>query len=284
MTRSDAIIEARQLTKVYGNGHEVRALDGVSFVVQRGERVAVMGPSGCGKSTLLHMLGALDRPTSGTVLVAGQDLATVRDVDRFRSRTVGFVFQMHNLIPTLTSLENVEIPMRGQVTSASQRRSRARDLLIQVGLDGRENQFPHQLSGGQRQRVAIARALANSPELILADEPTGNLDSASGEEIMRLLRQLNEEQGATVLVVTHDHHVARTLGRVLTMRDGRIVDDYSVVDEATEDLRELARSSFGARLMGEDVQGLASTGFVRAGKIVPEGQMLAQVLRQLNAQ
>lgn len=284
MTSTEAIIQTQELTKVYGNGQEVRALDGVTLTVRRGERVAVMGPSGCGKSTLLHLLGALDRPTSGTVRVAGQDLAAVRDVDRFRSRTVGFVFQMHNLIPTLTSLENVEMPMRGRAAGASKRHSRARELLIQVGLEGRENYFPHQLSGGQRQRVAIARALANQPELILADEPTGNLDSVSGEEIMRLLRQLNEEQGATLLVVTHDHHVARAMGRVMTMRDGRIVDDYPVVDEATEDLRELARSSFGARLIGDDVQGLESTGFVSCGSITPEGLALAQVLRRLGDQ
>jgi ABC-type lipoprotein export system ATPase subunit len=281
MTSNDTVIEAYELVKVYGDGHQIRALDGVSFSVQRGEMVAVMGPSGCGKSTLLHMLGALDRPTSGSVSVGGQDLRSVHDVDRFRARTVGFIFQMHNLIPTLTAFENVEIPMHGQTIRSKERRNRACELLRLVGLEGREGHFPHQLSGGQRQRVAVARALANRPELILADEPTGNLDSASGEEVMRLLRQLNEEQGTTLLLVTHDHHVARTMRRVMTMRDGRIENDYPVVDEATEDLRELARSSLGTRLPREDVAGLAGTAFVQQGTLTDDARCLAQVLRGL---
>jgi ABC-type lipoprotein export system ATPase subunit len=224
MTSNEAIVQTNELTKVYGNGHEVRALDGVTMTVQRGERVAVMGPSGCGKSTLLHLLSALDRPTSGEVRVAGQVLSTVRDVDRFRSRTVGFVFQMHNLIPTLTSLENVEMPMRGQATSAAERHSRARELLDQVGLKGREGHFPHQLSGGQRQRVAIARALANRPELVLADEPTGNLDSSSGQEILRLFDDLNE-QGKTLIIVTHDPIISHHARRMICLRDGQMESD-----------------------------------------------------------
>jgi ABC-type lipoprotein export system ATPase subunit len=279
MTSDATLIETHELVKVYGDGHEIRALDGVTFSVRRGEMVAVMGPSGCGKSTLLHILGALDRPGAGTVHVAGQDLLAVRDVDRFRSQTVGFVFQMHNLIPTLTAIENVEVPMRGQTVRTAERRRWARELLTLVGMDRREGHFPHQLSGGQRQRVAVARALANRPELVLADEPTGNLDSTSGEEVIRLLRESNQMQGTTLLLVTHDHHVARAMRRVLTMRDGRIVNDYPVVDEATEDLRELAHSSLGTRLMREDAAGLVGTTFVQDGTLTHEGLHLAQVLR-----
>ena len=185
------VVETRNLTKIYGDGDSVRALDGVSLVIHAGEFVAVMGPSGSGKSTLLNLLGALDRPTSGLCRVAGQDLGKVRDLDNFRSKTVGFVFQLHNLIPTLTSIENVEIPMQEDKMSDAARRARAEELLALVGRGDRMHFLPGQLSGGQRQRVAIARALANHPAIILADEPTGNLDSKSTDEIMDLLRKLN---------------------------------------------------------------------------------------------
>ena len=163
------IVETRDLTKVYGDGAEVRALDGVNVRITQGEFVSVMGPSGSGKSTLLHLIGALDRPTSGQVIVAGQDLATVKNLDRFRSQTVGFVFQLHNLIPTLTALENIEIPLYEQRLSARKRRQRARELLELVGLGDRLRHLPSTLSGGERQRVATARSLANEPELVLAD-------------------------------------------------------------------------------------------------------------------
>ncbi len=220
-----AIVEARNLVKVYGDGAEVRALDGLNLRVERGEFVAVMGPSGSGKSTLLHILGALDRPTSGEVWVDGQNLASVRDLDTFRARTVGFVFQMHNLIPTLTARENVEVPMMGQPVGRRERRQRAEELLERVGLKDRMNHLPSQLSGGERQRVAIARALANRPAIILADEPTGNLDSQSGAEVVALLRQLNRDLGTTVILVTHDPTVARRADRILLMRDGRIIGE-----------------------------------------------------------
>jgi ABC-type lipoprotein export system ATPase subunit len=279
----EMLIEVQELTKVYGNGIQLRALDGVSFGVRRGEMVAVMGPSGCGKSTLLNMLGALDRPTSGTVRVAGQDLSTVRDVDRFRARTVGFVFQLHNLIPTLTSLENIEIPLRGQPMSAAERRARAHELLELVGMGDRGRHVPSQLSGGQRQRVAVARALANRPELILADEPTGNLDSVSGEEIIQLLRDLNARHGTTLLLVTHDRHVARAMQRVLSMQDGRIIGDYRIADPLTEDLRELARSYLGERLVNGDVASLRGLPLVEGNQLSPAGQRLAEVLRGLSA-
>ena len=279
----EMLIEVQELTKVYGNGIQLRALDGVSFGVRRGEMVAVMGPSGCGKSTLLNMLGALDRPTSGTVRVAGQDLSTVRDVDRFRARTVGFVFQLHNLIPTLTSLENIEIPLRGQPMSAAERRARAHELLELVGMGDRGRHVPSQLSGGQRQRAAVARALANRPELILADEPTGNLDSVSGEEIIQLLRDLNARHGTTLLLVTHDRHVARAMQRVLSMQDGRIIGDYRIADPLTEDLRELARSYLGERLVNGDVASLRGLPLVEGNQLSPAGQRLAEVLRGLSA-
>lgn len=220
-----AIVEARNLVKVYGDGAEVRALDGLNLRVERGEFVAVMGPSGSGKSTLLHILGALDRPTSGEVWVDGRNLASVRDLDTFRARTVGFVFQMHNLIPTLTARENVEVPMMGQPIGRRERRQRAEELLERVGLKGRMNHLPGQLSGGERQRVAIARALANRPALILADEPTGNLDSQSGAEVITVMRELNRDLGTTVILVTHDPAVARRADRILLMRDGRIIGE-----------------------------------------------------------
>ncbi|OUC06334.1 hypothetical protein RY27_21705, partial [Litorilinea aerophila] len=184
---TERLIETRHLSKVYGSGETaVRALDDVNLTVERGELLAVMGPSGCGKSTLLNMLGALDQPSEGEVWVAGENLARLKDVDTFRARTVGFVFQLHNLLPTLNARENVEVPMVGHVASARERSRRAMHLLELVGLADRADHLPNQLSGGQRQRIAIARALANEPALILADEPTGSLDSQSGEEILAL--------------------------------------------------------------------------------------------------
>jgi len=222
----DWIVVARELVKVYGDGAEVRALNGLTMTVERGEFVAVMGPSGSGKSTLLHILGALDRPTSGEVWVNGQNLARIRDLDTFRARTVGFVFQLHNLIPTLTARENVEVPMMGQPVGRRERRRRAEELLERVGLRDRMNHLPNQMSGGERQRVAIARALANNPALLLADEPTGNLDSQSGAEVVALMRELNRDLGTTI-IVTHDPSVARRADRILLMRDGRIVKEMT---------------------------------------------------------
>ena len=244
------LIRTVNLTKVYGSGENaVRALDGVNLTVQRGELMAVMGPSGCGKSTLLNLLGALDQPTAGEVWVAGENLARLRDVDAFRARTVGFVFQLHNLLPTLSALENVEVPMRGQPVGRRERRERARELLTLVGLPDRMDHLPSQLSGGQRQKVAIARALANRPRLILADEPTGNLDTQSGAEIMALLRRLNQELGTTVIIVTHDSAVAHHTGRILVMRDGRIVHEHAVGTAFEEDLETFLDSTLGRALL-----------------------------------
>jgi ABC-type lipoprotein export system ATPase subunit len=278
-----ALIETQELTKVYGDGEGVLALDSVDMTIHQGEMVAVMGPSGSGKSTLLNMLGGLDQPTSGKVLIDGQDLDKVRNLDVFRAQMVGFVFQLHNLLPTLTAFENVEVPMRGQPIRRGARRARAKELLALVGLADRMHHLPAQLSGGQRQRVAVARALANQPRLVLADEPTGNLDTAAGEEIMRLLADLNESQGTTIIVVTHDRRVARATDRILTMRDGRITDDHSVADPLTEDLRELGRSKLGQRLLTGNVEELAplSETLVRDGRLTPEAECLAGVLREL---
>jgi ABC-type lipoprotein export system ATPase subunit len=279
----DVIVETRDLTMVYGDGEGVRALDGVDMTVREGEMVAVMGPSGSGKSTLLNMIGGLDRPTRGQVLVDGQNLAEVRNLDTFRARTVGFVFQLHNLLPTLTALENIAVPMHGQPIRRGDRKRRAEELLELVGLADRADHLPSQLSGGQRQRVAIARALANEPRLILADEPTGNLDTAAGEEVMQLLARLNKEQGTTIAVVTHDRRVARATGRILTMRDGRITDDHTVADPLTEDLRELGRSPLGQRLIAGDAEQLGplSQVLVRGGELTPEAEGLVEMLREL---
>ena len=246
------IIETQDLTKIYGNGMQIRALDGVNIQIAPGEFVAVMGPSGSGKSTLLNMLGALDRPTTGHVLVGEQDLSAVRDLDSFRARTVGFVFQLHNLIPTLNALENIEVPMIGQPLSPVARRQRAEELLTLVGLRERMHHLPNQLSGGQRQRIAIARSLANKPALVLADEPTGNLDSQSGAEIITLMRRLNRELGTTFGVVTHDLVVARQTDRVLVMHDGKIVNDHRIGSPVEEDLKAFRDSGFGKAIVAGD--------------------------------
>jgi len=247
------VVEAIDLSKIYGDNKtiQVRALDQVSLKIYAREFVAVMGPSGSGKSTLLHLIGALDRPTSGKVLVNGQDISVQHDLDGFRSRTVGFIFQLHNLIPTLTALENVEVPMQGQGLNDRARRARAAELLGLVGLGERVNHLPGQLSGGQRQKVAIARALANHPSIVLADEPTGNLDSTSGDEVMGVLEQLNREQGTTIMLVTHDPNVARRTQRILIMRDGQIVQEDIVGDVYTEDLKVLARSELGRAVLNQ---------------------------------
>ena len=250
---NNIVVETRNLTKVFGDGGAVRALDGVNLIVRHGELLSVMGPSGSGKSTLLHLIGALDRPTDGQILIRGQDLDTVKDLDRFRNEEVGFVFQLHNLIPTLNSVENVEIPLYEQPLSEKKRRQKAAELLELVGLGDRMDHLPSQLSGGQRQKVAIARALVNDPTIVLADEPTGNLDSQSGEAVMVLLRELNQRQGTTIIVVTHDPAVARSTKRIITLHDGRIARDMPLESPYLEDLRELKDSLLGKSLLEGEV-------------------------------
>jgi ABC-type lipoprotein export system ATPase subunit len=271
------VVETYNLTKIYGNGAAVYALNDLDLTIRKGEFLAVMGPSGSGKSTLLNMIGALDKPTSGRILVNGEDLATIQDVDRFRAHTVGFVFQLHNLLPALTARENVEVPMHGQGIGEREMTERANHLLELVGLADRMRHLPGQLSGGERQRVAVARALANDPAIILADEPTGSLDTQSGGEIMDLLETINREQGTTVFIVTHDPKVARRTRRILTMRDGKIVDDHRVESLAREDLRELARSRLGELLLnGSEERLLHEVGLDHL-----KGEVAIEALRQL---
>jgi ABC-type lipoprotein export system ATPase subunit len=242
------IIETHQLTRVYGDGEQIRALDAVDMKVAPGELVAVMGPSGSGKSTLLNMLGALDKPTSGEVWVNGQDLSKIRNKDNFRAHTVGFVFQLHNLLPTLNARENVEVPMMGHI-GLLKRRRRSEELLELVDLENRMKHLPSQLSGGQRQRVAVARALANNPAIILADEPTGNLDTTAGQDLMNLLHEINQSQGTTFIVVTHDLSVARQTRRVLVMADGKIVREDLIGSPLEEDLKVWQHSGLGQRIL-----------------------------------
>jgi putative ABC transport system ATP-binding protein len=221
------LIEATNLVKLYRMGDEtVHALDGVSFSIRRGDYCAIVGPSGSGKSTLMNIIGGLDTPSNGRIVIAGDDIGAMNDDDLavFRNRTIGFVFQSFNLLPRLTALENVELPMIYGGVLPKERKERAAELLERVGLGQRMGHRPTQLSGGQQQRVAIARALAGKPALLLADEPTGALDTNTGIEILALFNQLNRE-GATVLLVTHDHDVARATKRTIEMRDGHIVSD-----------------------------------------------------------
>lgn len=245
------MVETRDLTRIYGDGEEIRALDNVNLRIAEGELVAVMGPSGSGKSTLLNVIGALDLPSSGLVLVNGQDVAQIRDKDKFRAKTVGFMFQLHNLLPTLNALENVEVPMMAYLSPRA-RRKRARELLELVGLSDRMNHLPSQLSGGQRQRVSVARSLANDPPLVLADEPTGSLDTIAGNELLNLLKELNQSQGTTFILVTHDLNVARQTRRVLVMEDGRIVREDIIGSPIEEDLKVLSHSELGKRILADD--------------------------------
>jgi putative ABC transport system ATP-binding protein len=224
MSDGPLAVDASGLVKSYEDGR-IKALAGMDLAVAAGEFVAVVGPSGCGKSTLLHLVAALDRPDAGSLLVAGHDLARERDLSHYRARHVGMVFQLHNLLPTLTAVENVQVPMFELGLAGRARRERARELLALVGLSDRERNRPTQLSGGERQRVAIARALANEPLLLLADEPTGSLDSRAGAQVLDLLERIRSERGATLLLVTHDPQVAACSDRVVRMLDGRQADE-----------------------------------------------------------
>ena len=224
-----AVIQAENLTKIYGKGETaVLALDHVNLEVDAGEFVAIMGPSGCGKSTLLHLLGGLDRPTEGRVIIDGASLADLPDkaLTELRRRKIGFVFQFFNLIPVLTALENAALPLALDGAGLGAAKARAAEWLKRVDMGNRLASRPNELSGGQQQRVAIARALVAEPKLILADEPTGNLDSRASDEIARLLRQISDEWGRSVVTVTHNASVADYADRVVMLRDGAIVDDW----------------------------------------------------------
>lgn len=223
-TSAASLLEAKALTRDFDEG-QVKALRGVDFSIAEGEFVAITGPSGCGKSTLLQLLGALDRPTSGTLLYRGRSLPDDPNPAAYRAREVGFIFQAFHLLPTFTAAENVQIPMFEIDRSVSERRERAIELLKLVGLENRLDHFPSKLSGGERQRVAIARSLANDPSLLLADEPTGNLDSENAHVVLELLIRLQREHGRTMVLVTHDPTIAGRAGRILRMKDGRIVSD-----------------------------------------------------------
>lgn len=222
-TRDAAFVRASGLYRSFDGG-TIHAVRGIDLAVAEGQHVAITGPSGCGKSTLLHLLGTLDEPTAGTVTVAGMDLRDVGDLPAFRARTIGFVFQAYHLLPTLTALENVQMPMFEMPWSATERRRRGAMLLDAVGLGDRFGHRPSHLSGGERQRLAIARSLANEPRLLLADEPTGNLDSESARHVSELLQSIHRERGMTMIVVTHDPAVAARAGHTFRMLDGRLVD------------------------------------------------------------
>jgi putative ABC transport system ATP-binding protein len=218
------VFEAIELKKEYDDG-QVQALRGVDFRIDQGEFVAIVGPSGSGKSTLLQMLGALDQPSSGELRYRGTSLAKYGDLASYRAHEIGFIFQAFHLLPAFTALENVQVPMFETPRSAAERKNRAVELLEAVGLEARQNHFPSKLSGGERQRVAIARSLANGATVLLADEPTGNLDTKNAEMILELIVNLRRDQNFTLVLVTHDMGIARQAARLISMKDGRVASD-----------------------------------------------------------
>lgn len=226
--QSKTLVELKDVKRYYelDEGNFVKAVNGVSIKINKGEFVTIFGPSGCGKSTLMHLIGLLDRPTKGSVLIEGNDVAKLnsKEITNLRSNTIGFIFQAFLLTPNLTALENVEFPMVLVEKDEKYRYKRAKELLEQMNLSERLNHLPYQLSGGQKQRVAIARALANEPTLILADEPTGNLDSKTGKEVIELFMEL-WKKGNTIVVVTHDQNLAKLAPRTIEMLDGKIISD-----------------------------------------------------------
>lgn len=223
----EKIIRITNLTKIYGDGVEIRALDGVNLDIEKGEFLAIVGPSGSGKSTLLNLIGILDTPTSGTVLLNGVDVTEMSDKERSRTRNqkLGFIFQYHHLLPDFNALENVMMPLLINGVKSSRARAIAREMLEEVGLGDRLYHRSNKLSGGENQRVAIARALANSPGIVIGDEPTGNLDSRASDAIYELLRKLNREHNQTFILVTHDERMAAKTDRIIRLVDGRIAED-----------------------------------------------------------
>ena len=224
---NDVVISVRDLVKTFDDGR-TRALDGANLEVRQGEFVAITGPSGCGKSTLLHLIAALERPDSGQIIVNGEEITHKRDLSSYRARAIGLVFQLHNLLPNLTALENLQVPMYETGRPAGQRRKKALELLALVEMADKAKKRPPELSGGERQRVAIARALSNDPPIVLADEPTGNLDSKAGQHVLEVLRSIQRQRGVTLVMVTHDPSIAGAADRIVRMLDGRIVDGATV--------------------------------------------------------
>ena len=223
---SDYVVETEDLTMTYKiKDHEVIALNKVNLKIERGDFIAIMGPSGSGKTTLINIIGGLDRPTTGKIILDGNDLNEMNEtaLTQLRCRKIGFVFQSYNLIPILTALENVELPTVAAKLSGDEGRSRALNILKQVGLEDRLHHRPLELSGGEQQRVAVARALVNSPSIVLADEPTGNLDSETGLQLINLIRKLNRESGVTFIICTHDQLVAQHANRIIRINDGKLV-------------------------------------------------------------
>lgn len=224
MNKDENIIEIKDLKKGYDDG-KIKALNGMNLKVKKGEFISIMGPSGSGKSSLLNMIGGLDVADEGTIKVAGIDMMRTKTLNKFRSKEIGFVFQMHNLIPNLSVVENVEIPMYETNINSKDMRKRALDILKSVGLEDKVDQKPTKLSGGQRQRVAIARAIVNHPSIILADEPTGSLDSKTGEVILDLLKDLHKKENVTLVMVTHEPYVGNMAERIITVLDGKCLTD-----------------------------------------------------------
>ncbi len=223
------ILTVKDLSKIYRmDGVEVAAVKNISFIIKKGEMASIMGPSGSGKSTLMHLIGLLDKPTSGQILLDGEDVSSLSEnkLAQIRNRKIGFIFQSFNLLSRTSAFDNVQLPLIYSGVSAKQRKEKALEALVEVGLENRINHLPSQLSGGQQQRVAIARALVNNPDFILADEPTGNLDSKSGEEIMKILTSLNSH-GHTIIVVTHDITVAKRTKKIIKIKDGQLVGDQN---------------------------------------------------------
>ncbi len=230
MAGPEKVVELDNVTKIFEMGEtKVIALDKVTMNIRHGELVSIMGPSGSGKSTILNLIGCIDTPSSGTVNIDGQDVSKLsdRELTRIRLRKIGFIFQQFYLIPTLTAIENVELPMKEAGVPKAKRIERAKDLLDLVGLKGRVKHYPNQLSGGEQQRVAIARALSNEPKLLLADEPTGEVDSDVSKKIMTLLKDLNKEKGLTMIIVTHDPNIANQTNRVIRLLDGKITKEVT---------------------------------------------------------
>jgi putative ABC transport system ATP-binding protein len=219
---SETLLNVRQARKRYEDG-QIQALDGVDLSIAAGEFITISGPSGSGKSTLLHLLGGLDTPTSGEVLFRGRNIGSEIDLDSYRATHVGFIFQAFYLLPSLNAMENVQVPWLGGGDAPRGREETARELLCELGLEQRLRQYPSQLSAGERQRVAIARSLANHPDILLADEPTGNLDSANTAKIMEILKGIQQRRGMTLIIVTHEDEIANSAPRHIRMRDGRIV-------------------------------------------------------------